>query len=183
MSPTSDLDVLVVTRRGTTETERRRLVEALLALPVPPSAYEPAKPEERPIELTIVVEADVRPWRFPPRMDFQYGDWDRPDFARGVLPAARPNPDLAILIDVARRGREALIGPPPATFFEPVPRADLVAAMVADLDALVRDLGPDTRNVLLTLARLRMTLDTGESGSKGQRPAGTPRPTPRGGPP
>ena len=171
MSPTSDLDVLVVTRRGTTDAERRRLVEALLALSVPPSAYDPAKPEERPIELTIVVEDEIRPWRFPARMDVQYGDWDRADFGRGVWPAARPNPDLAILIDVARRGSEALLGPAPASFFEPVPRADLVAAMVADLDALVRDLGPDTRNVLLTLARIRMTLETGEIHSKDQAAA------------
>lgn len=168
MSPTSDLDVLVVTRRGTTDAERRRLVARLLVLSVPPSAYNPAKPEERPIELTIVVEVEVRPWRYPPLADFKYGDWDRPDYERGMVPGSESTPDLAILIDVARRAPIALVGAPPASFFDPVPPADLVAAMVAGLDGLLHDLDHDTRNVLLTLARIRMTLATGEIRSKDQ---------------
>ena len=168
MSPTSDLDVLAVVRRGSTDAERRRLVERLLALTAPPGPYDPAEPDVRPIELTIVVESEVRPWRFPPRMEFQYGDWERTDYERGVIPAARPNPDLAMLIEIARKGSASLVGPDPRTFFDPIPLAHLRAAMVEGLDGLLEDLAHDTRNVLLTLARIRMTLETGEIHSKAE---------------
>src|SRR4029453_17741560 len=52
-------------------------------------------------------------------------------------------------------------GPPAADVIPPVPEADLRAAMVGDLESLLDDLGPDTRNVLLTLARIWCTLATG----------------------
>ena len=42
-----------------------------------------------------------------------------------------------------------VLGPPPAELFDPVPHADLVRAIVGDLDALLADLGGDTRNVIL----------------------------------
>ncbi|HEX2194563.1 MAG TPA: DUF4111 domain-containing protein, partial [Candidatus Limnocylindria bacterium] len=43
---------------------------------------------------------------------------------------------------------------------------DLQRAMVEELDGLLADLVPDTRNVLLTLARMWCTLDTGQMRSK-----------------
>jgi streptomycin 3"-adenylyltransferase len=42
-----------------------------------------------------------------------------------------------------------------------VPTVDLNRAMVESLGALLLDLAPDTRNVLLTLARIWSTLATG----------------------
>ena len=167
LRPTSDLDVLVVSRRPTPPERRRALVAALLDLSVPPSRFDPARPEWRPIELTIVVASAIQPWRFPPAMDFQYGDWIRTDLERGVVaPGGAPNPDLAIVLALARRGTAALVGPPSTALLPAIPRADLVAAMTAGLDELLHDLAGDTRNVLLTLARIRMTLKTGEIGSK-----------------
>lgn len=88
LSPTSDVDLLAVSRRPTTHAERRRLVERLLALSMRP----------RYLELTIVVQSDVRPWRYPPQMDFQYGDWLRDQLERGDIPPPAPNPDLAALV-------------------------------------------------------------------------------------
>ncbi len=75
------------------------------------------------------------------------------------LPASLP--DLALLLTVARTG-----GRPPhraaARLIDPVPHADLVRASVAGLPELLGDLADDTRNVLLTLARVWATLATGE---------------------
>ena len=48
--PRSDLDVLAV------------------------SGGDPPEPP-RPVELTIVAQPDVTPWRYRPRRDFQYGEW------------------------------------------------------------------------------------------------------------
>lgn len=47
-----------------------------------------------------------------------------------------------------------------------MPAADLVRASVDGIDGLLADLGPDTRNVLLTLARIWFTVETGSVTSK-----------------
>ena len=47
-----------------------------------------------------------------------------------------------------------------------MPRGDLVRAMTDELPSLLDDLEDDTRNVVLTLARIWMTVETGEIRSK-----------------
>ncbi len=160
--PTSDLDLLVVCGSRITTDQRRRLAGDLLTLSVPPSDERHGRDDARPIELTIVRQSAVRPWRFPPEIEFQYGDWLRDAIAAGTLPVPARNADLAVLIEVARRGNAALAGPPPADVFEAVPWRDLVAAMTRGLGHLLDDVESDTRNVLLTLCRIWMTLETAE---------------------
>jgi predicted nucleotidyltransferase len=164
LKPESDLDVLVVVRRPTTHDERERLVERLL----PISGRRMPEGRWRRAEVTVVVESDLRPWRFPPRFDFQYGDWLRAEFERGDLDPwpTKENPDLAVLVTMALLAGTPLLGPAPAELLDPVPRADLVRALVACVDPLLDDLDDDTRNVLLTLARIWSTVATGEIRSK-----------------
>jgi streptomycin 3"-adenylyltransferase len=158
LRPRSDLDVMVVCRRRTTRNQKRRLLAALLAVSLRP----------RPVELTIVVEDEIRPWRYPPRMDFQYGEWWRADFERGeVAPwPSETNPDLAPLVRMVLLGDTPLLGPPAAEIFEPVPRRDYLDAMVRGIDDLLRGLESDTRNVVLTLARIWSSIQTDEVRSK-----------------
>jgi len=59
-----------------------------------------------------------------------------------------------------------LLGPLPAEIFDPVPDGDLLSAMVGDIDRLRGDIDSDTRNVILTLARIWSTLATGVIRSK-----------------
>ncbi len=155
--------MLVVSRRRTTLEERRALVDRLLV--ISGRWDQPGAP--RPIELTIVVQSDVRPWRYPPRAEFQYGEWMRADFERGDLPASSVgNPDLAPLIAMALAGNRSLFGPPPADVLDPVPRDDLIRAITAGIPGLLNDLEPDTANVVLTLARIWTTAATGALRSK-----------------
>ena len=164
LRPPSDLDVLAVVKRRTTVDEKWRLVDALLRLSAPPAT----SPALRPVELTIVVHDDVRPWRYPPMRDFQYGDWLRSAFERGELGGAdrQRDPDLAVLLAIARRGDAAIVGPPPADVLDPVPQRDVIAAMVEAIESLLEDLDSDTRNVVLTLARIWHTTATGEITTK-----------------
>jgi hypothetical protein len=76
------------------------------------------------------------------------------------------NPDLATLITMAMLANTPLFGPPPAQVFDPVPPEDLISAMVDGIDSLRGDLQSDTRNVLLTFARIWSTLATGIIRSK-----------------
>ena len=163
LKPSSDLDIFVVTRRPTTRVEQRALVDGLLPISGSHAEAGPA----RSIELTIAVQSEVRPWRYPPLMDLQYGDWLRRDFERGDLPSwPVPSPDLAVLITIVLLGARTLFGPPPAAVLDPVPRADLDRAMLDGIPDLLAELEPDTRNVILTLARIWTTVATGEIRSK-----------------
>jgi streptomycin 3"-adenylyltransferase len=162
LRPQSDLDLLVVSRRRTTEAERRALVDGLLGL----SGVYPRCGTALPVELTIVVQSDVRPWRYPPRCELLYGEWLRGEIEQGVTPSPEPNPDLAPLITMVLRGNAPLYGPPPAAVLDPVPREDLRRATVAAVPHLLADVEWDTRNVVLTLARVWTTLATGDIRSK-----------------
>jgi len=160
LKPRSDLDVLGVSKRPTSREQQRTLVERLLAIS--------GRDRRRRVELTIVVAAEVKPWRYPPRFDFQYGDWLRAEFERGNLEPwpTRTNPDVAALITMALLADTPLFGPPPADVFDPVPHGDLVRANVGDIPALLDDLESDTTNVVLTLARIWSTVATGDIRSK-----------------
>jgi predicted nucleotidyltransferase len=163
LRPLSDLDVLVVARRRTTSREKRGLAKGLLAL----SSAETPAGRTRPVELTVVAEPDVRPWRHPASVDFQYGEWLRDEFERGeAQPWETPSGDLASLVHMTLLADAPLFGPPPAEVLGPVPRADYVAAMVDGIAGLLRELEHDTRNVVLTLARIWSTVATGEIRTK-----------------
>ncbi|ARQ72124.1 aminoglycoside adenylyltransferase family protein [Streptomyces marincola] len=154
LRPASDLDLLVVSRRTMDDSERAALLAGLLERSgFPPSA--------RPVELTVVVQSEVRPWRFPPIGDFLFGEWLREEFAASGPPRPEPMPDLALLIAQVLSGDRALAGPPPAHVLDAVPHEDLVRASVAGVPELVAEVADDTRNVLLTLARVWTTLATG----------------------
>jgi predicted nucleotidyltransferase len=162
LAPRSDIDVLAVSRRPTTTKEKRLLVERLVAITGTPNPGPPWT-----VELTIVVESEIRPWRYPPQLDFQYGEWVRHAFERGNFhPWRERDPDLALLITIALRGNRPLLGPAPAEIFDPVPPPDLARAMLDGLDGLLGNLDTDTRNVLLTLARIWCSLATGEIRTK-----------------
>ncbi|MFB8277061.1 DUF4111 domain-containing protein [Nocardia colli] len=63
-------------------------------------------------------------------------------------------------------GDSVVVGPPPAEVLASVPVVDLTHAMVAGVPGLLGELESDTRNVLLTLARIWMTVTTGEIAAK-----------------
>ncbi|MFB8018547.1 aminoglycoside adenylyltransferase family protein [Streptomyces rubiginosohelvolus] len=154
LKPASDVDVLLVSRRSMDEQERRALLEGLLSI-------SGSGDTARPVELTVVVQSEVRPWRYPPTCDFLYGEWLRAEYEAGTVPRAEPMPDLALLISMTLTGDAPLTGPRPVQVLDPVPHADLVRASVAGIPELLDDLEGDTRNVLLTLARIWATLATG----------------------
>ena len=155
LKPASDVDILVVSRQSMNDQERRQLLEGLLGISGCPN-------RARPVELAVVVQSDVRPWLFPPTCDFLYGEWLRHQFEAGGPPQPEPMPDLALLVTMVLAGDHPLTGPSPAQVLDPVPHTDLVRATVAGIPGLLQDLGHDTRNVLLTFARIWTTLATGQ---------------------
>ena len=158
LRPTSDLDVLAIVDRTTTAEERRSIVDRLFEI----SGRRASRGPARPVELTIVQQSELRPWRPAPVVELLYGEWLRDELQAGEPPEPRPMPDLGPEVALTLAGDLALFGPPPAEVIDPVPRADLRRAMVAGIPSLFSDLEGDQRNVLLTLARILATLETGE---------------------
>jgi len=152
----SDLDILVVSSRRTTDLERRALIDGLL----PNSRSRGDTTGKRHLEVTVVARPDIQPWHYPPPMELQYGDWWRREFESGREPWSSPNPDLAVLLTAARTDGVPLFGPPIVDLVEPVPSDDLGRAMRDVIPDLMADFDGDVRNVLLTLARVWFTLET-----------------------
>src|SRR6266511_2299970 len=124
LQPRSDLDLFVVSKRETTREEKQRLVDRLLAI----SGRSTPHGMWRRVELTIVVESEIRPWRYPPRFDFQYGQRWRGAFESGSL---APSPRATPRGSSARRPRP--VTPAPSGSRSPlrdrrVPRAPSQAA-------------------------------------------------------
>jgi predicted nucleotidyltransferase len=159
VQPTSDIDILVITGRLATLVEKRQLVQGLMAIsaPFPPPGL------ERCVGVTVVAQAQVRPWRYPPSFDLQYGEWLRERFERENTLLLRPavNVDLTTLLTIVLLGDQPLFGPPPGELLDPVLLEDCVRAMVSDIDLFMDEFENDTRNILLRLARIWQTVVTG----------------------
>lgn len=158
----SDIDLLVVINRATTLDEKHQLIQELLQIS---GRY--MKDIKRPIEMTLVERKSVSPWHYPPRFDFQYGEWLRESFEIGnIEPYYFEMPDLALINTQVLLKSLTLFGMPPEQLLAPVPFSDFIKAMLLDLNRLAADLEVDTRNVLLTLARIWCTLETNQIRSK-----------------
>jgi predicted nucleotidyltransferase len=146
MRPGSDLDVIAVSARRLTDEEKQPLASRLREISKKP----------RPLDFDLVVQSEIRPWRYPPPFDFHYSEW---------WPGMRDrdtNIDLAVLITILLAGGTPIYGPAPASVFDPVPENDFRRTTLLATDEVVRDVKGDTRNVVLTLARIWTSLETGE---------------------
>ena len=162
LQPRSDIALIAVTTRRTTLDDKRLLVDLLLALSGRGGS------SRRPIELDVVVESEIRPWRYPPPFDFHFSELWRAEFEGGELEPwpNRTNRDLASVITMALVGNAPLYGPPPAEIFDPVPRADYVDSVLRDTKTVDDYLDWDTRNVVLTLPRIWSAIATDAVHSK-----------------
>lgn len=163
LKPFSDVDLLVTVASPPPESTRRALMAALLRASAPPGSA-----RLRALEVTVLALPEVLPWRYAPRRELQFGEWLRDDLEAGVFEGPVVDPDLAILLTKARQRSVALLGEEASEVFEAVPRADLVRALldtVAQWNAPA-DWAGDERNIVLALARIWYTAETGEIASK-----------------
>lgn len=159
----SDIDLFVVTNRATTSEEKAKLIANLLQIS---GIY--MKSSKLPIEMTLVEKRMINPWQYPPHFDFQYGDWLRQSFEKGIIEPWKnyEMPDLAIIVTQVLLKSKTLLGLNPEQLLVEVPYHDFMKAMLHDVNRLAADLEHDTRNVLLTFARIWSTLETNTIRSK-----------------
>ena len=160
----SDVDLMVTVSAPLAEPVRRALMVDLLSVSAPPGTEGPL----RALEVTVLARGDVVPWRHPARREMQFGEWLRDDLLAGTTEPAMEDHDLAILLSKLRQHSAALMGPPAAELFEPVPAADFAQAL---LDTVAQwneapDWVGDERNVVLALARIWFSAVAGGIASK-----------------
>jgi aminoglycoside 9-adenylyltransferase len=158
----SDVDILAVTTQSLSDATRRELTARLMQI----SGRVGNSGGVRPLEVTVINQSDVVPWRYPPKQEYMYGEWLRAEIEQGKFPAPGYNPDLAILLAQVRQNSVSLFGPAAAEVLAPVPTEDIRKAMRESLPGLLDWLTGDERNVILTLARMLLTAATGEISSK-----------------
>lgn len=156
LRPGSDLDLLAVLHRPLDPATRSALLQGLLAHSAPPG-----QAVRRALEVTCVVEADIRPWRHPARRELQFGEWLRADLEAGIETGPAEDPDLALLLAQARVHGIALYGAAPEALLPEVPQADIRRAILAMRPEVARNLVGEELHALLTLARMWVTLETG----------------------
>lgn len=159
LKPRSDIDLMATVNTPLPDPVRRALMTDLLAVSAPPDAAG----VWRPLEVTVLVRADVVPWRYPARRELQFGEWLRDELRSGSVEPAMPDPDLAILLTKLRQHGVVLVGPPADELFDAVPRADFMQAL---LDTVAQwngeaDWFGDERNIVLALARVWFSAVTG----------------------
>lgn len=168
LRPDSDIDLLVLTRRSLTDTERAAVVAVLLRVSGWPghALTFPDAADRRPLELTVLTLDQVRPAPDAPRVDFQFGEWLRADLVRGDLPSPAADPDAVIVLATALAAHRVLRGPALTDLVTPIAPRTLRRALAAVVPGIVADMAGDERNALLTVARILVTLETGRIASK-----------------
>lgn len=128
----SDIDLIAVTRRATTNEERSRLGELMLR-----SSEDKGGPRRPPypLELSLLTEEQLRPWRYPTPFDFHYGESQRQRFMAGEFsPLWTEDYDLAAHVTVLREAGVTLFGVPVRQVFPAVPEHDYVDSLLRDFD-------------------------------------------------
>jgi predicted nucleotidyltransferase len=127
----SDIDVIAVTHFPTTQAQKAELGSAMLRWSGP---KERPRLPPYPLELSLLTEAQLEPWRYPTPFDFHYGESQRQRFATGEFgPLWREDHDLAAHVTVVLAEGISLAGPPVEDVFPEVPWPDYADSLLRDL--------------------------------------------------
>ena len=164
LKPLSDIDLLVTVATPLEKSTREELMSALLTV----SAFPGTDAKYRALEVTVVAQKDIAPWRYPAKRQMQFGEWLRDDINAGIFEPPMQDHDLAILLTKVRLHSIALYGPPAQEFFEEVPAIDVQNALLETLALWTTeaDWEGDERNIVLALVRIWYTAMTGDIASK-----------------
>ncbi len=148
----SDLDLLIVTHEGMELDVKCRIAEIVLH-----TSSNPIK-----MELSFIVQNDMRPWQYPTLFDFHFSeDWREKilaELANGTWQTwndQRPkDSDLAAHVMIMNHCGICLVGKPIAEVFPPVPRADYLDSIMQDFDFAANLLTDNPVYAILNFCRI-----------------------------
>jgi len=159
LRPLSDVDLIVVIDHPMSIAERKALAASLLQAS---GRYPNGPGEPRCLELSVVLKSELAAPSYPARSEFLYGEWLRADVESGLLPQPFADPGVTLMLAQARQEAMPLTGPSLLDLLSPIPAGHTRRAMRDAVPSLVAGLRGDESNVLLTLARMWRTADTGK---------------------
>lgn len=161
----SDIDLLVVTRRPMAPETKRLMAGLMLAQSGSP----------RPLEVSWVLEPELKRWRHPFPYDLHFSEDWRDRFEANLtrldwdmwLSREKLDRDLAAHVTILlRRGGVVLYGPPVPQIFPTVPVADYIDALFCDFEPCRDRIGDDPVYGVLNLLRVHLFLSEGQISSK-----------------
>lgn len=157
----SDLDFLVVVKSSLSKEDRSFLIGEIGRN----SKRIGQRINLRYVELTIVLDDELRRGKFPIHQEFLYGEWLREEYEKGYLSKREVNEDLTILVYQISKQTIQIYGEE-SYVFPKVDFNDVKYAIKKTAKDIVSDYRGDERNVILTLCRMLVTLETREIVSK-----------------
>jgi aminoglycoside 9-adenylyltransferase len=154
----SDIDMFAVINSGLGNLERKLMIEGLMAI----SGEIGNRQGKRYLELTISTSDELKENQYPVFREFQYGEWLREEFKKGYLSEKIADPDMTVLLAQLKQSSIALLGKEAELMIPNISKTQLNLAMQDSVQELVNNFEGDERNVLLTLARILATTETGE---------------------
>ncbi|TVR76230.1 MAG: DUF4111 domain-containing protein [Sphaerobacteraceae bacterium] len=147
----SDIDLLVRVRGELAPDDERRLIALLLEISSHPA----------PIELSVLSDADLSPWRYPTPYTMHFSeDWRASSDHGHGQPADRLDPDLAAHITVLRARGVLLSGEEIESVFPEVPASDFVDSLLRDVSWARQRISSQPVYAVLNLPRvLRYLID------------------------
>ena len=161
----SDIDLLVVIRQPMAPETKRLMAGLMLAQSGAP----------RPLEVSWVLEMELKRWRHPFPYDLHFSESWRERFEANLtrldwevwLSREKLDRDLAAHFTILlRRGGVVLYGPPVQQIFPVVPVADYIDALFCDFEPCRDRIGDDPVYSVLNLLRVCLFLLEGEISSK-----------------
>lgn len=160
----SDIDLLVILDEIPEDDLRKAFLQYLLTISSPPGNHN----QQRPLEITVLALPRIESWVFPLTREVQFGEWLRKDIQAEIYEPPMEDYDLAILLTKAREISLPLLGPEIKDLFPSVPQSEFIKTLRQTLKIwnAPQDWTGDERNVLLTLARILYSAETGLIASK-----------------
>jgi len=161
----SDIDLLVVNRRPMAPETKRIMAGLMLAQSGAP----------RPLEVSWVLESDLKHWRHPFPYDLHFSEDWRQRFEANLtrldwdmwLSRQKVDRDLAAHFTILlRRGGVVLFGPPVQQIFPAVPVSDYIDALIYDFEPSRDRIAHDPVYSVLNLLRIYWFLLEGQISSK-----------------
>ncbi|MFK3959244.1 aminoglycoside adenylyltransferase domain-containing protein [Guptibacillus hwajinpoensis] len=132
---TSDIDLLVITKRAVTDETQRKLAQFYLSVSSKPY----------PIEISILHKEQLENWEHPSSYDFHFSEFWRERYERDLVTNASDylnaevhrDPDLAAHITITRDRGICIDGLPIERTFPNVPREHYLSSILGDFEECI----------------------------------------------
>jgi hypothetical protein len=160
----SDLDLLVITVDRLPPSLKRQIIAYLLVCSQQP----------QPIEISVLTQAQLRPWQYPTPFDLHYSEMWRAAYTRDLAAGQawdeteQRDPDLAAHITIINQRGICLAGAPITAIFPAVPSVDYRASIAGDILDALDTIAADPVYAILNCCRTYAYLRDGHIFSKAE---------------